>query len=85
MNVHYELKKIRPGLGRILGCLLRLLALSAIVAGYYRYYDPQPSNKIPALLVCVICLAFICVGSLWSELRYRFLLGRLLRKVNRAR
>jgi len=84
MDVRDELKSVRPSMFTIVAGLARFLALFAIIAGYYRYFDDKPSPSMPALLVCVACLAFACLGSLRTELRYRVRLGKLLRRLDKA-
>ena len=83
MDLRDEVKRIRPGIVTILVGLVKFLALSGIVIGYYRYIADGVSTSMPAIIVCVACLAFACLGSLRTELRYRFLLSRLLKRIDR--
>ena len=83
MDLRNEVKNIRPGIGTLLVSLLKFLALSGIVIGYYRYIEEGVSTSMPAIIVCVACLAFACLGSLRTELRYRFLLSRLLKVIDK--
>ena len=84
MDIRDEVKKVRPSVVTILAGLARFLALLAVIAAYYRYFEDKPSPSMPALLVCVACLAFACLGSLRTELRYRVRLGRLLRRIDKT-
>ena len=84
MDIKDEVKKVRPSMITIVAGLARFLALLAIIAAYYRYFEDKPSASMPALLVCVACLAFACLGSVGTELRYRVRLNRLLRRINKA-
>ncbi len=83
MDLRDEVRKIRPSWLGIMSTLVKVLALLAIIGAYYRYIEEEPSASMPAVLVCVACLAFAFLGKFRTELRYRILLGRLLKRIEK--
>ena len=84
MDVHEEVKKIRPSIGSLIAGVARFAILSLAVVGYFRYIEDEPSGSMPAIVACIACLAFASLGKLRADLRYRILLGRLLRRIDKT-